>query len=47
MHQFFKFILFCSSNLHVSDCLPVRHQESKTVHTAAGVCVKQILLTAC
>ena len=35
MHQIFKFILFCSSNLHVSDGLSVHHQESKTVHTHA------------
>jgi hypothetical protein len=38
MHQFFKFILFCSSTLHVSDGLSVHHQESKTVHTASGMC---------
>jgi hypothetical protein len=38
MHQFFKFILFCSSTLHVSDGLPVHHQESRTVHTASGIC---------
>jgi hypothetical protein len=38
MHQFFKFILFCSSILHVSDGLSVHHQESKTVHTASGIC---------
>ena len=38
MHQFLKFILFCSSTLHVSDGLSVHHQESKTVHTASGVC---------
>ena len=38
MHQFFKFILFCSSTLHVSDGLSVHHQESKTVHTASGIC---------
>jgi len=37
MHQFFSFILFCSSTLHVSDGLSVHHQESKTVHTASGV----------
>jgi hypothetical protein len=37
MHQFFKFILFCSSILHVSDSLSV-HQASKTVHTASGIC---------
>jgi len=38
MHQFLKFIIFCSSTLHVSDGLSVHHQESKTVHTASGVC---------
>jgi len=30
--------LFSSSNLHVSDGLSVHHQESKTVHTASGIC---------
>jgi len=38
MHQFLKFILFCSSTLHVSDGLSAHHQESKTVHTASGIC---------
>jgi len=38
MHKFPKFILFCSSTLHVSDGLSVHHQESKTVHTASGIC---------
>jgi hypothetical protein len=38
MHQFLKFILFCSSTLHVSDRLSVHHQESKTVHTASDIC---------
>jgi len=49
MHQFLKFILFCSSTLHVSDGLSVHHQESKTVHTASGIhgYVRQILVTAC
>jgi hypothetical protein len=28
MHQFLKFILFCSSTLHVSDGLSVHYQES-------------------
>jgi len=37
MHQFFEFILFCSSTLHVSEGLSVHHQESKTVHTASGI----------
>jgi len=30
IHQFLKFILFCSSTLHVSDGLSLHHQESKT-----------------
>ena len=38
MHLFLKFILFCSSTVHVSDGISVHHQESKTVHTASGVC---------
>jgi len=37
MHQFLRFILFCSSTLHVSDGLSVHHQEFKTVHTASGI----------
>jgi len=37
MHHFLKFILFCSSTLHVSDGLSVHHQESKTVHTAYSI----------
>jgi len=38
MHQFLRLILFCSSTLHVSNGLSVHHQESKTVHTASGIC---------
>ena len=38
MHKFRKFILFCSSTLHVSDGLSVHYQESKTVHTASDIC---------
>jgi len=38
MHQFLKFILFCSSTLRVSDGLSVHHQESKTVYTGTGIC---------
>ena len=38
MQQFFKFILFCSSTLHVSHGLSLHHQESKTVHTASDMC---------
>jgi hypothetical protein len=37
MDQFFKFIIFYSSTLHVSDGLSAHHQESKTVHTASGI----------
>jgi hypothetical protein len=37
-YQFLKFILFCSSTLRVSVGLFVHHQESKTVHTASGIC---------
>jgi len=44
--SFFKFILLCSSILHVSDGFSIHHQESKTVHTASGIYI-QILLTAC
>ena len=38
MHLLLKFILFCSSILHVSDGLSLHHQESETVHTASGIC---------
>jgi hypothetical protein len=39
LHQFLDFVLFCSSTLHVSDCLFVHRQESKTVHAASsGAC---------
>ena len=38
MHQFYKFILFWNNTLHVSDGLSAHHQESKTVHTASGIC---------
>ena len=36
--QRLKFILFCNSTLHVSDSPSVHHQESKTAHTASGIC---------
>jgi len=42
MHQFLKFILFWNNTLHVSDGLSVHHQESKTVHTATGICQTDI-----
>jgi len=38
MHQFLKFIIFWKNTLHVSVGLSVHHQESKTVHTAPGIC---------
>jgi hypothetical protein len=38
MQQFLKIIVFCSDTVHVSDGLSVHHQESKTVHTASGIC---------
>jgi len=38
MHQFLKFISFCSSTLRVWDGLSVRRQESETVRTASGTC---------
>jgi len=38
MHNISKFILFWSNALHVSDGLSVHHQDSKTVHTASGIC---------
>jgi len=30
--------MFLGVTLHVSDGLPVYHQEFKTVHTATGIC---------
>jgi len=30
--------LFSNSILHVSDGISVHHQQSKTVHTASGIC---------
>jgi hypothetical protein len=38
MHKFFKFILFCSSTLHVSSGLSVHHQESKILHISHAEC---------
>ena len=38
MHQCIKFILFWNDTLHVSDGLPVHHQEFKIVHKAKGIC---------
>ena len=45
MHLFLKFILFCSSNLHVSDGFP-SIIRSLRLYTQHQVYVKQILLTA-
>jgi len=38
MYHFLKFISFCTSTPRVSDGLSIHHQESKTVHTASGIC---------
>jgi len=38
LQHLLKFILFWNDTLHVSDCLSVRHQEFKTVHTATAIC---------
>jgi len=38
MHNILKFILFWNNTLHVLDYPSVHHQESKTVHTASGIC---------
>jgi len=42
MHHCIKFILFWNGTLHVSDGLPVNHQEFKTVRTATGFCQTDI-----
>ena len=31
-------LFYFGMTLHVSDSLPVHHQESSTVHTAIGIC---------
>jgi len=38
MYECIKFILFWNDIPHVSDGLPVHHQEFKTLHTATGIC---------
>ena len=38
MTQCIKFTLFWNNTLHVSDDLPVHHQQFKTVNTATGIC---------
>jgi len=40
--QYIKFILFWNNALYVSDGLSVHHQESRTVHTASGICHTEI-----
>ena len=37
MHNISNLFYFGNYALHVSDGLSVRHQESKTVHTASGI----------
>jgi hypothetical protein len=36
--KFSNLFYFLNKTLHVSDGLSVHHQESKTVHTATGIC---------
>jgi len=38
MHNISNLLYFLISTLHVSDGLSFHHQESKTVHTASGIC---------
>jgi len=38
MHNISNLFYFWNNTLHVSDSLSVHHQESKTVHTASGIC---------
>jgi len=40
MYNISNLILFWNNSLHVSDGPSVHHQESKTVHTASGMCPK-------
>ena len=39
--------LFWNTTLHVSGSFSFHHQESSTVHTAIGIYVIQVILTAC
>ena len=41
MHNIADLFYFGNNTLHVSDGLSVRHQESKTVHTA--LCIRGLL----
>jgi len=38
MHNISNLFYFGNNTPHVSDGLSVHHQESKTVHTASGIC---------
>ena len=38
MHNISNLFYFGSNTVHVLDGLSVHHQESKTVHTASGIC---------
>ena len=38
MHNISNLFYFWNNTLHVLDGLSVHHQESKTVHTASGIC---------
>ena len=38
MHSISNLFYFGDNTLHVSDGLSVHHQETKSVHTASGVC---------
>jgi len=44
MHDFSN--LFWNNTLRVSDGLSVHHQESKTLHTASGICTVGCLLAS-
>jgi len=38
MHAFLKLFILVKHTVHVSDSLPVHHQELKTAHTATSIC---------
>jgi len=38
MHNISNLFYFGNNTLHVADGLSVHHQESKTIHTASGIC---------
>ena len=43
MHNISNLFHFVYNTLHVSEGLSVHHQESKTIHTASGVCQTGLL----